>query len=112
DLALGLMITVARKISYLDRYTKDGNWRRLDDSSFLGSEVSKKTLGIIGLGRVGRQIAKRAHLGFDMEILYHNRKRDKEAEMSYNALYCSLEELLAKSDYVLMMLPYTEETHH
>lgn len=110
DLAFGLILTTARKISYLDRYTKSGNWKKIDDSEFLGSDVNNKTLGIIGMGRIGQKIAKRAALGFDMKILYNSRSRKEDIEREYGASYCEIEELLENSDFVLVMLPYTKET--
>jgi len=67
-------------------------------------------LGIIGMGAVGTTIAKRAHLGFDMQILYHNRSRNEQAEKLYGATYCSLDELLKQSDYVCLMTPLTPAT--
>lgn len=110
DLAFGLILATARKISYLDRYTKNGNWHIIDDNEFLGADINNKTLGIIGMGRIGQKIAKRAALGFDMKILYNNRSRKEDFEKAYGASYCEMDELLKSSDFVLLMLPYTKET--
>lgn len=75
-----------------------------------GIDVHNKVLGIIGMGRIGRAIAKRANKGFDMKILYHNRSRNEDAEKEYNAKYCSIDELMQKSDFVCLMTPLTNET--
>ncbi|MEW9122543.1 MAG: D-glycerate dehydrogenase [Thermotaleaceae bacterium] len=110
DLAFGLILSTARKIGYLDAYTKKGNWDMLDKPEFLGQDVYNKTLGIIGLGRIGSKVAKRAALGFDMQVLYYNRSRKKDVEENLGIKYASMEELLKESDYVLLMLPLTKET--
>ena len=89
---------------------KSGQWTKSIEAEHYGVDVHHKTLGIIGMGRIGQSIAKRAHLGFDMNILYHNRSRNEEAEDKYNATYCSLDELLAQSDFVCLMTPLTPET--
>ena len=75
----------------------------------LGQQVTGATLGIIGLGRIGYQVARRA-VGFDMEILYHNRGRNEKAEADFGARYVSLDELLGKSDFVALNCPLTPET--
>jgi len=110
DLVFGVLMATGRKIAYLDRYTKDGKWNKIDDSKFLGADIHGATLGIVGMGRIGEKVAKRAALGFDMNILYHNRSRKKDIEEKYGASYCELDELLKSSDFVLAMIPYTKET--
>ena len=113
DLAFGLLLATARRIPELDRFVKEGNWQPTTDYVDLyGKDVHGTTLGIIGMGRIGEAIAKRAKFGFDMDILYHNRNRNLEAEQKYGAEYCDLEALLVKSDYVLLMTPLTKETFH
>ncbi|MDA3130871.1 2-hydroxyacid dehydrogenase [Aliibacillus thermotolerans] len=112
DAIFGMMLAAARRISELDRYVKDGEWKTsLPDEKF-GVDVHHRTLGIIGAGRIGEKIAKRAHLGFDMPILYHNRSRKKSLEEAYGATYCSLHDLLTKSDFVCLMTPSTPETRN
>ena len=74
-----------------------------------GSEVHGSTLGIVGMGAIGRQVAKRAR-GFDMPVLYHNRNRDRQAESEVDAVYASLPDLLAQSDFVTLNVPMTDET--
>lgn len=113
DLAFGLLIATARRIPELDHFVKEGKWEpRTDYVDLYGKDVHGTTLGIIGMGRIGEAIAKRAKFGFDMDILYHNRNRNHEAEEKYNAEYCDLDSLLKKSDYVVVMTPLTNETFH
>ncbi|GFP78171.1 2-hydroxyacid dehydrogenase [Clostridium fungisolvens] len=110
DLIFGLMLACARRITELDRYVKAGRWNKDDDLELYGANVHHKTLGIIGMGRIGEAVAKRASLGFDMNVLYYNRSRKKEVEEKLGAEYCTMEELLKKSDFVVIMTPLTEET--
>lgn len=110
DTMFGLIIATARRFTELDAYVKSGQWKAPIGGRHFGLDVHHKTLGIIGMGGIGAAIAKRAHLGFDMNILYHNRTRNEDAEKLYNATYCSLEELLKQSDFVCLMTPLTSET--
>jgi len=110
DLVFGLILAAARRISHLDAYVKAGNWKEGDNENLFGVEVHNKTLGIIGMGRIGEAVAKRGKLGFDMEILYCNRNRRLEAEESYGAKYEELNSLLSSADFILLMTPLTEET--
>ncbi|MFG6147519.1 2-hydroxyacid dehydrogenase [Halobacillus sp. B23F22_1] len=112
DLILGLMLSSARRISQLDRYVKEGKWNKLDDPFFLSKDVHHATLGIIGMGRIGEEVAKRASLGFDMNVLYYNRSPRPEAEEKYGAEKKTMEQVLKQSDFVLTMVPLTDETHH
>lgn len=112
DLTLGLILSTARRISELDMYVKQGKWDQLIGEEYFGVDVHHQVLGIIGMGKIGTAIAKRANLGFDMEILYHNRSRNEIAEKRYNAKRCDLDELLVKSDFVCIMTPLTKETKH
>lgn len=110
DAIFGLLIATARRMPELDRFVKDGEWKEVLTEAHYGTDVHHRTLGIIGMGEIGSAIAKRAHLGFDMPILYHNRSRKEEAERKYGATYCSLPDLLAQSDFVCLMTPLTPET--
>lgn len=110
DMAMGLMLATARKMPELDRYVKEGSWKGLLPNEKYGMDVHHKKLGIIGLGRIGSAIAKRARFGFDMDILYHTRTRKLEAEERYNASYRGLDELLKESDFVCLVTPLTDET--
>nr|WP_041808212.1 D-glycerate dehydrogenase [Evansella cellulosilytica] len=110
DAIFGLLIATARRIPELDSFVKEGNWNISLQPEQYGLDVHHKTLGIIGLGSIGSAIAKRAHFGFGMNILYHNRSRNKEAENTYSATYCELNELLENSDFVCLMVPATDKT--
>lgn len=112
DTIFGLLLTTARRMPELDQFVKQGNWTKTLEAEHFGTDVHHKTLGIIGMGRIGQAIAQRAHLGFDMDILYHTRTRRPEAEKEYEAVYCTLDELLEKSDFVCLMTPLTPETEH
>src|SRR5699024_8178813 len=111
DTIFGILMAAARRIPELDQYVKSGNWQTaVAGPEYYGTDVHHKKLGIIGMGRIGQAIAKRAHLGFDMDILYYNRSRKPNVETVYFATYVSLEELLKESDYVLLITPLTKET--
>ncbi|MFD0587106.1 2-hydroxyacid dehydrogenase [Paenibacillus sp. GCM10027627] len=110
DLVFALMLGTARRVAELDRYVRDGQWKRSDGDQLFGVDVHHATVGIIGMGRIGEAIARRASLGFGMKVLYHNRNRRVEAEEKYDAQYRGLEELLSQSDFVVLMTPLTEET--
>ncbi|WP_332694930.1 2-hydroxyacid dehydrogenase [Halalkalibacter lacteus] len=111
DAIFGIMLSTARRIPELDQFVKSGKWDISLQPNQYGVDVHHKTLGIIGMGKIGRAIAQRAHLGFGMNILYHNRSRNKEAENIYNATYCELDELLKQSDFVCLMVPSTKDTN-
>lgn len=110
DTIFGLLLATARRMPELDQFVKNGEWKETLKEEHFGVDVHHKTLGIIGMGGVGSAIAKRAYFGFDMDILYHGRSRKEEEEKTYNATYCSLEELLQKSDFVCLMTPLTPQT--
>ncbi|MBT2689795.1 D-glycerate dehydrogenase [Bacillus sp. ISL-47] len=110
DTIFGLLLSASRRICEMDRFVKDGKWEKLIGEDLFGTDVHHKVLGIIGMGRIGSAIAKRASLGFDMEILYHNRSRNENAEKRYGAKRAELKELLSKSDFVCLMTPLTDET--
>lgn len=113
DLAFGLILSSARRIAELDRYVRDGKWTKSEDEeSLFGSDVHHQTLGIIGMGRIGEQVAKRAALGFDMNVLYYSRSRKPEAEKKTGAVYAEFNELLERSDFIVMITPLTKETFH
>ncbi len=112
DLVMGLMLSTARRIPELDRYVKDGQWKKGDDEIFFGLDVHHATLGIIGMGRIGEAIAKRAKFGFDMNVLYYNRSRKTEVEEKLGVTYVEKERLLQEADFVVLMTPLTPETVH
>ena len=110
DTVMGLILATARRMPELDSWVKSGQWNAMLAEKWFGVDVHHKVLGIIGLGGIGTAVAKRAHFGFNMDILYHNRSRNHEAEQQYGATYCSLEDLLKQSDFVCLMTPLTPET--
>ncbi|WP_087974266.1 2-hydroxyacid dehydrogenase [Oceanobacillus rekensis] len=111
DTVFGILIATARRIPELDQLVKSGGWiTESIEPEYFGMDVHHKKLGIIGMGRIGQAIAKRAHFGFDMEILYHSRSQKPDVEDKFDATYCTLDELLAKSDFVCLITPLTSET--
>ncbi|MFJ5770238.1 2-hydroxyacid dehydrogenase [Psychrobacillus sp. NPDC093180] len=110
DAVFGVLLSAARRIPELDAYVKQGNWDSMIGEELFGTDVYGKVIGIVGMGGVGKAIATRAKFGFGMEILYHNRSRDEEIESTYNAQYCSFQDLLKRSDFVCNMVPLSEET--
>ncbi|MAT40648.1 MAG: D-glycerate dehydrogenase [Ectothiorhodospiraceae bacterium] len=112
DIAFALLITAARRIAESDRWLRENEFAGWAPMLYLGLDLAGKTLGIIGAGRIGSALAKRAHHGFDMKILYHNRNRNTDLESAYGAKYASLQQLLEESDFVSLHLPLTDETHH
>jgi glyoxylate reductase len=109
DMAFALLLAAGRRLAEGDRYARSPDFLRYDPSYMIGREVHGSTLGIIGLGRIGEQVARRAR-GFDMTVLYHNRRRKPAAEESLGVRYVTKDELLAASDYVVLMVPLTVET--
>jgi len=109
DLVFGLLLATARRIPESERYLREGKWKSWYPMQLVGKDVSGATIGIIGMGRIGQAVARRAK-GFDMKILYNNRRRRHEAEEMYGFKYASLEELLKLSDFVVIMTPYNSDT--
>jgi gluconate 2-dehydrogenase len=112
DLVFGLILAAARRIPELDHYVKQGKWQRGDDEQLFGLDVHHATMGIIGMGRIGEAIARRAKLGFLMNVNYYNRNRKPEAEARLGVEYQTLNELLRTSDFIILMTPLTAETTH
>jgi len=111
DMTMALLLGVARRVAEGDRYARGPDFLHFDPSFMIGKEVYNSTLGIIGLGRIGKQVAQRAK-GFEMRILYHKRHRDEAAEQALGVEYASLDTLLAESDYVTLNVPLTPETRN
>jgi len=109
DLAFGLLLAAARRIAEGDRYVRAGNWRTWGPEIMLGPDVHGATLGIIGLGRIGAAVARRA-AGFGMRILYHGRSRNTRAAKDLGAAYADLDTLLTQSDFVSIHAALTEDT--
>ncbi|CAN0619289.1 glyoxylate reductase [Burkholderia multivorans] len=112
DFGWALMMAAARRIPESEHWLRAGRWQKWEYDGFLGSDVYGATLGIIGMGRIGQALARRAR-GFGMQVIYHNRSRvAPEIEAELNAEYVSKDALLARADHVVLVLPYTKENHH
>ncbi|MGO4544687.1 2-hydroxyacid dehydrogenase [Paenibacillus sp. 2TAB23] len=111
DLALALMLGAARRVAELDRYVKEGQWKAGIGNKWFGQDVHHAKLGIIGMGRIGEAVARRARFGFDMDVAYFNRSQKPEAEALLGVRYLALNELLAESDFIVMLAPFTPETN-
>jgi glyoxylate reductase len=112
DLTFALILATARRLIEGDRMTRSGKFEFWAPLHFLGQDVGGKTLGIVGFGRIGRAVARRAG-GFDMKVIYYNRARlDKDEEDRLGVRFASLEELLKESDFVSLHAPLRVETHH
>jgi glyoxylate reductase len=98
DVAFGLMIAVSRKMFYMHKSIAKGEWSYFKPKANLGFELKNKTLGIFGLGRIGIQMATRCKGAYNMQVIYHNRKQNAEAEKLLNARFVSFDELLRESD--------------
>ncbi len=109
DMGMTLLLAAARRLAEGDRYARGPEFTRYDPGYMLGREVHSSTLGIIGLGRIGQQVARRAR-AFDMRVVYHNRRRNEAAEAAVGATYVSFDELLIQSDFVMLCCPLTDET--
>jgi glyoxylate reductase len=111
DMAWALMLGVARRVPESDRFIRGGKWTGVYWSQLVGTDVHGTTLGIIGLGRIGQAIARRGR-GFGMRILYHNRKRDLEAEQNLGVEYRTKTDLLRQADFIVLSVPLSPETRH
>ncbi len=112
DTIFTLVLCAARRITELADKVKNGEWQGSIGPDWYGSNVHGKTIGILGMGRIGYAVAKRAHFGFDMNVIYYNRSAKPEAEQQLNARRCSLDEVLAEADFVCNVLPLMPETRH
>jgi len=112
DMTWALLMAAARRVTEAERWLRAGNWKGWKNDQFLGVDVHHATLGIIGMGRIGRAIARRAR-GFSMRVLYCNRSRAPRAvEKALGVKYASMDRLLRESDFVSLNLPYSPESHH
>jgi glyoxylate reductase len=113
DFAWALLLAAARRVSESEHWLRAGHWKKWRYDTLLGVDVHGATLGIIGMGRIGQAIARRS-IGFDMQVIYHNRSRlptDLEARANH-ARYVSKEELLRSADHVMLVVPYSAQSHH
>jgi gluconate 2-dehydrogenase len=113
DFGFALLMATARRMSESEHYLRQGLWTKWSYDMFAGAEVHGSTLGIIGMGRIGQGIAKRAAHGFGMRVIYHNRSRlIADLEFACKATYVGKEELLRTADHVMLVVPYSAESHH
>lgn len=113
DFGFALLMATARRVTESEHYLRAGLWKRWSYDMFSGCEVHGSTLGIIGMGRIGQGIARRGALGFGMKVIYHNRKRlDAATEAECRATFAGKDELLSTADHVVLVVPYSKESHH
>lgn len=113
DFGFALMMATARRMAEGEQFLRAGKWTHWRYDMFAGAEVHGATLGIVGMGRIGRAIARRATFGFGMQVVYHNRSRlDAATESECGARYLSKQELLQTADHVVLVVPYSAASHH
>ena len=113
DFGFALLLATARRVSESEHFLRAGLWTRWSYDMFSGAEVHGSTLGIIGMGRIGQAIARRAAFGFGMRVIYHNRSRlDLATEEACKAHYAGKQELLQTADHVMLVVPYSAASHH
>jgi glyoxylate reductase len=113
NLAFSLLLDISRRVSEGDRIIRNGKWKEIYGAfDYVGTDLKDKTIGILGLGRIGEMLARRAK-AFDMKIIYHNRKHiSKTKEKTLNVKYVSFEELISQSDFISIHVPHTKETNN
>ncbi len=111
DFALALMLSVARKIPEAAVFARNGHWKTWGPRLLLGMDLNQTTLGIIGMGRIGQAVAKRA-MAFEMSLVYHDRERRPEVERNYGAQFLSLDELLRVADIITLHVALNQQTQH
>ncbi|HXX39652.1 MAG TPA: D-glycerate dehydrogenase [bacterium] len=111
DMAWAILMATTRRVVEGDKFTRSGRWKTWELMGFTGQDVHGATLGIIGLGRIGAAIARRS-LGFEMPLLYYSRRRDEALEKKLGATYVSLDDLLQRSDFVVVSTALTPETRY
>ncbi|PKR84583.1 2-hydroxyacid dehydrogenase [Heyndrickxia camelliae] len=111
DLTFALLMATARRVIEASDYLRNGEWKTWSPMQLTGQDIHGATLGIIGMGRIGQALVKRAK-GFDMNVAYYNRSRKPEIEEEMGIRYMGLEELLQQSDYVSLLIPYSPAVHH
>lgn len=113
DLGFSLLMATARRITESERFVRAGQWTGWRYDLFAGQDIHGSTLGILGMGRIGQAIARRGAHGFGMNVIYHNRSPlPPDLERACGARYVSKEELLRTADHLMLVLPYTPESHH
>ncbi|HEY8878680.1 MAG TPA: D-glycerate dehydrogenase [Roseateles sp.] len=113
DFGFALLMATARRMGEGERLLRDGGWKSWAWDFLAGAEVHGTTLGILGMGRIGQAIARRGRFGFGMQVIYHNRSRlPAETEAELGARYLSKQDLLRQADHLILVLPYSAESHH
>jgi len=113
DFGFALMLAAARRMAESEHFLRRGEWTRWAYDMFTGSDVHGATLGILGMGRIGQAIARRGALGFGMRVLYHNRSRlPPEQEQPLGARHVDKATLLREADHLVLVLPYSAQSHH
>jgi gluconate 2-dehydrogenase len=113
DFGFALLMATARRLTESEHFLRAGKWTKWRYDMFAGAEVHGSTLGIMGMGRIGQGIARRAAHGFGMQVIYHNRSRlSSDLEAQCKARYVSKPELLQTADHVMLVVPYSPESHH
>ena len=113
DFGFALMMATARRMAESERYLREGRWKKWRYDMFTGSDVHGATLGILGMGRIGQAIARRGALGFGMQVIYHNRSRlPATDEAPLKATYVDKDTLLREADHLVLVLPYSKDSHH
>lgn len=110
DLIFTLLMATARRTVELSNLIHDGKWTKSITPEYFGTDIYGKTIGILGMGRIGKAIAKRAHCGFDMNIIYYNRSAHPDVEQAYQAKRLELDDVLSQADFVVIILPLTDQT--
>lgn len=111
DLTFALLMATARRVVEASDYLRNGEWKTWSPMQLIGKDIYGATIGIIGMGRIGQALARRAK-GFGMKILYYNRSRKMDVEQELGMEYCDLDSLLEASDYVSILIPYSPEVHY
>lgn len=111
DLTFTLLMATARRVVEASDYLRNGEWKTWSPMQLTGQDIHGATLGIIGMGRIGQALVKRAK-GFEMNVVYYNRSRKPAVEKEMGIQYLELEELLQQSDYISILIPYSPEVHH
>ena len=113
DFGFALLLATARRVAESEHFLRAGHWKQWRYDMFAGAEVHGSTLGILGMGRIGQAIARRAAHGFGMRVIYHNRSRlEASTEAACRASWVSKSELLSTADHLMLVLPYTAANHH
>lgn len=112
ELAVAMILGISRRLVEADQFMRDGKYLGWGPMLLLGNDLAGKTLGLVGLGRIGAAVAQRMADGFDMKVMYYDAKRNEEMEKKYNLQFADLDTLLKTSDYVSIHVPMTPETKH